>query len=299
MSRRRQISSRRGRAWDEQAIREALIDFLVGREQWPTYDEFDRDGAKGLRDAVGRIHGVEWWAREMGLPGGARRRGGVRRWNDETITAALATFIADRRIWPSCREFDAAGLRYLRNVLPEHGGVERWAARMGVELPDERRPSPGTARALPNRRRRKPPPNPRKWPLWNEQRIESELQGFLAGREEWPLHREFVAAGHKQLYHAVLRRGGTHLWAARMGVQWLKRQTPPPWSEERVRRELSAFLNDRGDWPTGDEFQRAGKENLLRAARRFGGRARWEGEFGLAARDPRSPRGPGAGGAAT
>jgi hypothetical protein len=253
----------------------------VGRDTWPTYEEFERAGAKGMRDVIGRIRGVEWWAREMDLPGGERRRGGVRRWDDETITAALTAFVGDRRTWPPRREFEAAGLRGLREVLREHGGVERWATRMGVELPAERRPPAGSTRAS-TRRGPTPPVAPRRWPLWDDRRIESELRAFLTGRVEWPRYREFVAGDHKQLYHAVLMHGGTDLWAARLGVQRVNRQTPPSWSEERVRRELASFLEGRSDWPTGREFQAAGRESLLRALRRFGGREHWQTEFGLA-----------------
>lgn len=74
----------------------ALTEFLVGRDTWPTYDEFIIEGAKGLRDAVKRIRGPECWATEMGLAAGDRPLGGVRRWDDATIRAALAAFLGDR-----------------------------------------------------------------------------------------------------------------------------------------------------------------------------------------------------------
>ena len=131
----RALPSRRGRPWDEASIRSALVEFLEGWEVWPTYEQFIRGGAKGLRDAVARIGGVEYWAKEMGLPGGDRERGGVRRWTDDAIRAALADFFADREDWPSQREFDAAGLHALREALRHYGGPERWADEMDVVLP--------------------------------------------------------------------------------------------------------------------------------------------------------------------
>jgi hypothetical protein len=65
--------------WDERSIRAELSLFVAGRDVWPTYDEFVAAGHKRLRDAIGRYRGPQWWATEVGLPGGDRGRGGVRR----------------------------------------------------------------------------------------------------------------------------------------------------------------------------------------------------------------------------
>lgn len=132
MSSRTSVRSRRGKPWDEDAIREALSRFLVGWEVWPTYEQFIEGGAKGLREALARIGGVEKWATEMGLPGGDRARGGVKKWTDETIRAKLAEFFGDRTTWPTHREFDEAGLHALYEALRHYGGVERWAKEMNV-----------------------------------------------------------------------------------------------------------------------------------------------------------------------
>lgn len=215
MSTSEMVRSRRGRPWDETSIRAELTKFLRGWKVWPTYDEFIQGGAKGLRDALYRFGGVEYWAREMGLPGGDRPPGGVRHWSDEAIRDALAEFFGERNDWPSQREFDRAGLHALREALRHYGGPARWAKEMGVALPAGVRYStarPRRASELSNRR-------PRKWPLWDEPRIASELEQFLEGRTEWPRYREFVEAGHKQLYGAILRNGGAALWARRMGVR--------------------------------------------------------------------------------
>lgn len=176
--------------------------------------------AKGLRDVIMRVHGPEWWANEMGLPGGDRRPGGVPRWTDEAIRATLAEFLGDRSVWPSWREFNEAGLHAFREALRHHGVPDRWAAEMGV-LP---RPK---SRHKPRRSRAEVTPSaaraPRMWPLWTDARIEHELDVFLAGRQEWPRYGEFVAAGRKNLYQAVLRHGGTDFWAQRLGVRPARR----------------------------------------------------------------------------
>ncbi|HTU78566.1 MAG TPA: hypothetical protein VMF09_07385 [Solirubrobacteraceae bacterium] len=279
MSATRTVPSRRGRPWDEESVRSELTEFLDGWERWPTYEEFIQGGAKGLRDALYRIGGVEYWAREMGLPGGDRAPGGVRHWTDEAIRQTLAEFFGDREDWPKQREFDEAGLHALREALRHYGGPERWAKEMGVVLP------PGMARST---ARPRPPAEPtekppRMWPPWDEPRIARELEAFLRGRTEWPRHREFLEAGHKQLYGAVLRNGGTHKWARRMGVKWVKRYGGHSayWTEDRVREQLTVFLAGRSYWPTSGEFARAGRTPLLSAVTRTGGVRWWAREFGL------------------
>lgn len=260
-------------------MRTALNEFLEGWTVWPTCDEFARGGGKGLREAVGRIHGPAWWAREMGLPGGNRSRGGVRTWTDDRIRATLAEFFQDRSTWPTAREFDDAGLHALREALRHYAGPARWSAEMGVAW------TPSAPRARKDRRRTDAvsPDVVREWPKWNARTIEAALAEFLAGRDEWPRHAEFVDAGRKGLYHAVLKHGGTRVWAERMGVAWVSRRggTPPRWTEERVRERLTPVLADRNSWPLPAEFAALGATDLLNAARRLGGVKHWAMEFGL------------------
>jgi len=280
----RVVPSRRGRPWDEASIRIELSEFLEGWEVWPTYEQFIRGGAKGLRDALYRIGGVEYWAKEMGLPGGDRAPGGVRHWTDEAIRRTLAEFFGDREDWPSQPEFDKAGLHALREALRHYGGPERWAKEMGVVLPAGLAYSTARPRA-PAKATDKPP---RKWPLWDEQRIARELKAFLHGQTEWPRHREFVQAGHKQLYQAVLRNGGTDKWARRMRVKKVKRHGGhvQAWTEQRVREQLTAFLEGRDVWPTTAEFETEGQRSLRRALSKTGGVKRWAREFGLESASP-------------
>jgi hypothetical protein len=280
----RRPQSRRGRAWDEDAIRAELTEFLRGWDAWPTYDEFTAGGAKALRDAVTRIHGAEWWAREMKLSGGDRRRGGVRTWTDDRIRATLTEFLGRRTTWPTQTEFDAAGLQGLREVLRHYGGPGRWSEELGVAL---------SPRQTPASRPRKRPANPpqiaaqSRWPKWNDQTIADALRTFLDGRDEWPRYREFVSSGPPGLYQAVLKHGGTRAWAARLGVTWVKHDggSVPPWTEDRLRERLAVFLSGRTTWPPSAEFVAAGERRLLRAARRLGGTNYWIKEFGLRAPD--------------
>jgi len=285
-----QPHSRRGRAWTEAAIREELTGFLAGRATWPTYREFIAGGAKGLREAIARIGGPDYWAKEMGLADNPRPRGGVVRWTDESIEAALRPLLAGRDSWPTRTDFAEAGLRGLGEVLREREDTHRWAERMRVTPPPQVHKPPKRRKATKPRTRASPR---RPWPRWTEQTIATALQEFLEGRDEWPKHSEFVAAGHKGLYHAIIKHGGSHAWAERMGVQWVERKSShhkTVWTEERIRAELSGFLADRSVWPTAGEFNECGHRQLLTAIRRRGGTEKWRREFAL----PRAAHAPGA-----
>jgi hypothetical protein len=226
---------RRGRAWNEAAIREELTAFVAGRTTWPTYREFIAGGGKGLREAVARIGGATYWAQEMGLADSQRPRGGIVRWTDETIEAALAAVLAGRETWPTRIEFAEAGLRGLSEILRERGDAPLWAKRMGVKPPRQiHRTKKQRTPAKP--RKQSSPPKP--WPRWSDQTITAALTDFLSGRDEWPRHSEFVDAGHKGLYHAILKHGGSRVWAQRMGVRWVERkggQHRPKQTEARAR----------------------------------------------------------------
>jgi hypothetical protein len=278
---------RRGRAWDEDSIRDALGEFLEGWKVWPTCSQFAAGGAKGLREAITRIKGPQWWAMEMNLPGGERERGGVRRWTDDAIRAMLAEFLGGRSGWPTTREFKDAGLGGLHEALRHRGRPRRWSAEMKVSWVPPR--------ALPRSDRSKPrsvPPSKREWPRWNEHTIASQLADFLSGRGEWPRYAEFVEAGRQGLYHAVRTHGGARTWAQRMGAKWVERPGGrPPWSERRIREELTAFLAGRAAWPRPVDFVAAGQSGLSvrfdAPAALHSGPARWASNSRPQLRPPR------------
>jgi hypothetical protein len=275
----RTLGSGRGHRWDDGSIRAALTELLAGREDWPTCDEFEAMGAKYLREVIGRGRGAAWWAREMGLRGGDRPGGGVRRWTEPQIRATLSDFLGRRSTWPSWPEFNAAGLHAFREALRHYGGPERWAAEMGVTLDPPARPF------LPAKSRKTTTPAS-DWPLWSDEHIQHELQAFLAGRPDWPRYREFVEGGRKRLYTAILQHGGPERWARRMRVQYISHPggSGTVWTDDRIRDALAAFLEGRTQWPTSTEFDAAGQQRLLAAVRRHGGTARWTKLTGLKAR---------------
>ena len=272
----RALGSGRGRRWDDESIRAALAELLAGREDWPTCDEFEAMGAKYLREVIGRGRGAAWWAAEMGLRDGDRPAGGLRRWTEPQIRATLNEFLRGRTTWPSWTEFRAAGLHAFREALRHYGGPERWAAEMGVTLEPPARPF----RPAKSRKTSTPAPD---WPRWSDERIQHELQEFLAGRPDWPRYREFVEAGHKRLYRAILQHGGTKRWARRMRVRWVRHPggTARLWTDDRIREELAAFVDGCKHWPTSAEFDAAGQHRLLAAVRRHGGTTHWAKQIGI------------------
>ena len=119
--------------------------------------------------------------------------------------------------------------------------------------------------------------------IWTEEHVRRQLEAFLADRDEWPRAVDFETAGKSVLRRAVARYGGPRHWAGELGVRYVERrgERPPAWTEERVREELTEFVNGHRTFPTAREFDRAGRAALWNAIRRTGGPERWSFELGL------------------
>jgi len=99
------------------------------------------------------------------------------------------------------------------------------------------------------------------------------------------------AAGQdlKQLIrHGVLVPRGTgpaarYAFAAGLGDATARqtRGRPAKWTDTKIDRELRAFVNGTGRWPSAEEFRAAGKGPLYAAASRAGGIARWRRVLGM------------------
>jgi hypothetical protein len=122
---------------------------------------------------------------------------------------------------------------------------------------------------------------------WTDDRIRRELRRFLTGRTDWPTYRDFQRAGLKSLRDNVTRRGGVRRWADEMGVTYVEHRPgyAPIWTEERVRRDLRAYLAGRDEWPSRTQFENDGLTALRNAVNRTGGVDRWAREFGLRRRN--------------
>ena len=102
--------------------------------------EFYAAGRSDLYGALMRHGGTRRWAGELGLPyrrqqGGRRPGVGPYKWTYQRLRSELEEFIGDRPDWPSSVEFREAGHAGLYTAVLKHGGVDRWAAALGLRLP--------------------------------------------------------------------------------------------------------------------------------------------------------------------
>ena len=112
------------------------------------------DGRSDLYAALMRHGGTKRWAREFRLPhrpqqGGSRREAEPYKWTHARLRTELEEFMGERADWPSPTEFRDAGREDLYAAVLRHGGVDRWAAALGLRLLSGRSRSPySTHRAL-------------------------------------------------------------------------------------------------------------------------------------------------------
>ena len=116
-------------------IRAELTEFLAGHDTWPPHSEFRRHKRYDLLKAMEFTGGIDYWAKQMGLP----RRSTLshpRKWTHHRILTELGEFIAGKPTSPTVREFKRAGKGPLRCT---YGGTAFWADIIGVQPPRARR----------------------------------------------------------------------------------------------------------------------------------------------------------------
>jgi Fic family protein len=98
-------------------------------------------------------------------------------------------------------------LRFLseQGILERHGDGR--ARRYRFPSPGRRNPWAGRGGGRPRE--------------WTDERIEEELREFTAGETEFPKQARFRSAGRGDLYGAIVKHGGSVVWAGRVGL------TPP------------------------------------------------------------------------
>lgn len=62
---------------------------------------------------------------------------------------------------------------------------------------------------------------------WTDTRIEAELRWLVGAETRFPSVRRFDEAGRRDLYGAIVRHGGSQLWAARLRLEPPRRGRPP------------------------------------------------------------------------
>jgi hypothetical protein len=188
-----------------------------------------------------------------------------RLWSERKMRQELARFASRRDYFPTCEEFQLAGLLALFEQVKLQGGPRRWARELGIDhLPIER----NTAG-------------------WDAERVRMELTRFLAGKDHWPTVTEFEEADQGRLRRALAVFGGAAYWSAAFGLGRPigLRQAFQHWTPERIEDALMGFLNGRTRWPRDKDFTAAGLGGLHNAMRRNGGKRGWAKRVGFTA-DP-------------
>jgi hypothetical protein len=228
----------------------------VGWQRWPNFQEFQRAGHAELHAQIVRRGGPVHRARTLAVP--YMLAGG---WTDDRIRRELRDFLEGRTVWPTRRDFTAAGLSVLRTAVHVTGGPERWAAEIGVEHPPQQR-----ARTH-----------------WTYARMRDEVARLAQERSDWPVYAEFGAAGQRSLYRAVSRNRCRAAIALDLGIPIPegKKQIRGPWTEPVIKAALDEFLAGRETWPTTTEFRQAGLGAILTRFYREGSRDRWARRYGF------------------
>jgi hypothetical protein len=121
------------RGWTHEAIETELKPLIAGEAVWPSRRDFQDAGLSSMLTSIYRHEGPEYWARRMGVT----RRAGFGRprrayWTPERIRMELERFCAGRELWPTEREFIAAGQRALYGAASRNGGISYWAGELGL-----------------------------------------------------------------------------------------------------------------------------------------------------------------------
>jgi DNA invertase Pin-like site-specific DNA recombinase len=108
---------------------------------------------------------------------------------------------------------------------------------------------------------------------------------FIGGRTGPVTERVYVCLRGEEPVD-LPRRGGRHHklrsfdWPKRLRAANRLRE-PRPWSERRIRQELSMYMEGRDGWSTYDAFQVAGHARLWHQVMRYGGPGFWSKELGI------------------
>lgn len=97
---------------------------------------------------------------------------------------------------------------------------------------------------------------------------------MMHGRETFPTRAEFEAQHREDLWDAIKVRGGSRLWASRLGVRLDERQKPGLSDEQAVAqaREVIAQL---GRLPNEKQLRRMGRLKLASYVAAAGGSRRF------------------------
>jgi hypothetical protein len=216
--------------WTDQRIADELALFLKLRADWPRYTEFIAEDRRRLYQAVLNHGGTQLWAQRMGVKRIKRNVGSPPFWTEQCVREHLTEMLHGHSVWPPAAEFAAAGERGLLAAVRRLGGIERWAAEVGLQPPAQnRRSSSG---------RRKPR-------TWNDLEILGAIRPLVEELGCWPTKSEFHRAGLSSALAAVYYHGGSVEWQRRVGLSPRSYAGRVPdrtrWTSQRIDAELRDF----------------------------------------------------------
>jgi len=104
--------------------------------------------------------------------------------------------------------------------------------------------------------------------------ILTELRAMMRGRETFPTRAEFEAQRREDLWDAIKSRGGSRLWAGRLGAGLDERQKPGLSEEEAVARAREV-IEQLGRLPNEKQLRRMGRPKLASCVAASGGSKRF------------------------
>lgn len=121
------------RGWTPEAVESELRRLIGTGKSWPSRRAFERAGLSSMLTSIYRHEVPAYWASRLGVEqrpafGGPSKR----RWPEELIRSELERFCSGREVWPTEREFIAAGENPLYRAASRNGGVARWADQLGL-----------------------------------------------------------------------------------------------------------------------------------------------------------------------
>ncbi|WP_241004527.1 recombinase family protein [Conexibacter sp. SYSU D00693] len=195
-------------------------------------------------------------------------------WSKEEIERRLREFIGDGDTFPTPKEFVEADQRRLYEHVKMRGGGPLWASRLRVTYPQQ-----GRTTAL----------------LWTRDRVEQELEPFLAGRSAWPRYTEFCRAGKQNLRRALVRFAPIEEWAAQFDLSISNMRGPHlVWTDDQIEAACQELIGESGEWPRRADFRRAGLDGCYGAIWRGLGARGWATRLGVRFPDERGGRKPAA-----
>lgn len=257
--------------WNEQTIKEKILEVSNGSPYWPTVNDFQKSGNFSFyTNVIRRSGGAEHWRKKMGMPLAPRKGTAGKtylRWTQEKLLAELEDFTTCFLRWPTHQQFMQADKEYLYQAARKHGGIEYWMGELGFKNTEERGGRPKTS----------------------HQEYVERLHGLCKkfGEADRLPKAELIQREDSGLYAYMLRTGGLRQWKEQEGLLPHKVSRPRKWTKQRLEKDIAKMLGQigiektGGYFPTRKFFNTKSRLRLYVALSKYGGIRFWAKEFDL------------------